>query len=162
MAEKTQSLADVQAECEAKMEKALDGAKTKLKTELDLAVLTFESIVKAGAKEIWKDTNIAPILKTLGLQPIPTNPPTEPKPRTKTRKTARKRGPNKPKVELNSVNVLTYIGSQKKRLGELTAHFGMKVKPLLVQLEQERKVTKETDKSTGGKPATVYANASRE
>lgn len=158
MTEKLQSLADIQAEYQEKIEKALDNAKVKLKTELELAALTFESIVKAGAKTVWKDSHVVSILKTLGLQPIPATP--TPKPKTKTDKKTRKRGPNKAKVEATSANVLTFIGSHKKKLGEITAHFGAAVKPILKDLETQRKVTKETDKTTGGKPATVYSTAS--
>jgi hypothetical protein len=70
MADTIQSLADLQAEYKAKIEKALSNAKTKLKTELDLAVLTFGSIVEAGETGIWSSPTLAPILKDLGLQPV--------------------------------------------------------------------------------------------
>jgi hypothetical protein len=156
MAEKLQSLEDIQAEYKERIKLALEGAKTKFKTELELAALTFESLTNAGEKAIWKHPTIAPILKTLGLQPIPAAP--EPASKAKTSKKTRKRGPNKPKVEPSSVNVLTFIGSGKKRLGELTEYFGQAVKPVLKQLETQRKVAKDIDKKTGGKPATVYSN----
>jgi len=68
MAEQTQSLAELQAEYEAKIAKALANAKTRLKTELDLVLLTAESLVKAGETALWNDANVAPILKSLGLQ----------------------------------------------------------------------------------------------
>ena len=70
MADTIQSLSDLQAEYKAKIEKALANAKTKLKTELDLAVLTFGSMVEAGETGIWSSPTIAPILKDLGLQPV--------------------------------------------------------------------------------------------
>ncbi len=70
MADTIQSLSDLQAEYKAKIEKALANAKTKLKTELDLALLTFGSIVEAGETGIWSSPTLAPILKDLGLQPV--------------------------------------------------------------------------------------------
>ena len=157
MSDKPQSLAELQREYESKFVKALDYAKARLKSELGLAALTVESIVKAGEKSVWKDSHIAPILKSLGLQPIPTAPKTTPK--AKTSKKTRKRGPNKPKEEVTSANVLAFIGGGKKRLGELTAHFGKAVKSVLNDLEKQGKVAKEIDKKTGGKPATVYSKA---
>ena len=69
MSEQTQSLADLQAEYQEKITKALSNAKTKLKTELELAALTFDSIVKAGEAGIWSSPTIAPILASLGLKP---------------------------------------------------------------------------------------------
>ncbi len=69
MPETTQSLADLQAEYQEKISKALGNAKTKLKIELELAALTFDSIVKAGEAGIWSSPTIAPILASLGLTP---------------------------------------------------------------------------------------------
>ena len=69
MPETTQSLADLQAEYQEKIAKALGNAKTKLKVELELASMTFDSIVKAGEAGIWQSPTLAPILKSLGLQP---------------------------------------------------------------------------------------------
>jgi hypothetical protein len=69
MSETTQSLADLQAEYQEKITKALGNAKTKLKVELELASMTFDSIVKAGEAGIWQSPTLAPILKSLGLQP---------------------------------------------------------------------------------------------
>jgi hypothetical protein len=69
MSEPTLSLADLQAEYQEKITKALGNAKTKLKIELELAALTFDSIVKAGEAGIWSSPTIAPILASLGLTP---------------------------------------------------------------------------------------------
>jgi len=71
----TQSLADLQAEYEEKISKALANAKTKLKTELDLVQNTFDSIVKAGVPDIWTNPLVAPILTSLGLQPVGSTTP---------------------------------------------------------------------------------------
>jgi len=76
MAEQTQSLSELQAEYEAKIAKALANARTKLKTELDLVALTYESLVKAGQAGIWSDSAIAPILGKLGLETVEAAPTT--------------------------------------------------------------------------------------
>jgi hypothetical protein len=69
MSEKTQSLAQLQAEYKEKIAAALGSARTKLKTELDLAAMTFQSMLEAGESGVWQSPTLAPILKSLGLRP---------------------------------------------------------------------------------------------
>jgi len=127
MSEPIQSLADLQAEYQEKITKALGNAKTKLKTELELAAMTLESIVKAGEAGIWQSPTIAPILKSLGLQPAGGT-------EVGNGRTGKKRG-RKPgvKVAAKGKSALTpteqkifdYLAKGGKKNAEINKHFKM-------------------------------------
>ena len=140
MADTIQSLSDLQAEYKAKIEKALSNAKTKLKTELDLAVLTFGSMVEAGETGIWSSPTIAPILKNLGLQPVsaPATATVKRRGRGKAKGTAktvkpvatakatakRVKGGNKD-LTPTETKIYDFLGKDGKKNAEINKHFKM-------------------------------------
>jgi hypothetical protein len=149
MAEQTQSLAELQAEYEAKIAKALAIAKTKLKTELDLVALTFESLVKAGQAAIWNDSTVAPILTSLGLQAL-SAAPASPKRRGRkpgaVAKPAKAKGTRKGKRGKQGETIIAALGSGHLATGEIAKkinYTGANLSAVLAGMKKADKIDKD-------------------